>query len=72
MDEKLKLYTREQLAEFRKSIQAMGTEVKNGTIEIPQGHLLTKGRRAIAPIRPIDVVKARILDIHYIVVYLNI
>lgn len=63
MDEKLKLYTREQLAEFRKSIQAMGTEVKNGTIEIPQGHLLTKGRRAIAPIRPIDVVKAPITDV---------
>ncbi len=63
MDEKLKLYTKEQLAEFRKSIQAMGTEVKNGTIEIPQGHLLTRGRRAIAPIRPIDVIKAPITDV---------
>jgi len=63
MDDKLKFYTKEQLIEFRKSIQAMGTEVKNGTIEIPQGHLLTKGHRTLAPIKPIDVLKAPMTDV---------
>jgi len=63
MDKKLMFYSKEQLADFRKSIQAMGTTVNNGTIEIPQGHLLTKGRRPIAPIKPIDVIKAPMHDV---------
>ena len=63
MDKKFEFYSKNQLAEFRKSIQAMGTTVNNGTIEIPQGHLLTKGRKPITPIKPIDVIKAPMHDV---------
>ena len=38
-------YTKEQLSTFRSSIQNMGTDVNNGTVEIPLG--LTKGRKVL-------------------------
>ena len=57
-------YTKDNLNEFRKSIQAMGTTVKNGTVEIPMSSdILTKGRRAIAPIKPEDILKTPMNDI---------
>jgi len=61
--EKFTSYTKEYLTEFRKSIQAMGTAVKNGTIEIPQGSALTKGRRVEIPIKPEDVLKTPYSDV---------
>ena len=60
--EKLAQYTKEHLAEFRKSIQAMGTAVNNGTIEIPAGTVL-KGRRTETPITPAIVLKTPMADV---------
>ena len=55
--EKLGNYTKASLNEFRKSIQAMGTTVNNGTVEIPTGELLSKGRRVMERIKPDDILK---------------
>lgn len=63
-DKKLTLYSKAQLAEFRKSIQAMGDKVPNGTITLPVdgssgGSAL---RRLLNIVKPDDVLKTPIND----------
>ena len=53
--ENLTNYSKEQLGQFRKSIQNMGTSVNNGTIEIPLGDTMPKGRRIMERLKPEDV-----------------
>ena len=55
-------YTNAQLANFRKSIQAMGTPVNNGTIVIPEGTDLAK-RPILVNIKPDDILKTPTQDI---------
>ena len=53
-------YTKEQLSTFRSSIQNMGTDVNNGTVEIPLG--LTKGRKVLDKVNVNDVLKTPLSD----------
>ena len=41
------MYNKEHLAEFRKAIGSMGTEVKNGTIDLPLNSLVERGRKIL-------------------------
>ena len=63
MEEKFSNYSKSNLTEFRKSIQAMGTPVNNGTIEIPQGTILTNGHRPNLPIKPELILKTPLGDV---------
>lgn len=63
VEEKFTHYSKSNLTEFRKSIQAMGTPVNNGTIEIPQGTILTNGHRLNLPIKPELILKTPLSDI---------
>lgn len=60
--ENLSKYNKEHLNEFRKSIQNMGTAVNNGTIEIPLGDTMPKGRRIMERLKPDDVLKTTMND----------
>ena len=60
-NEKYGLYTKNQLNEFRKSIQAMGDPVHNGTVEIPLG--MTKGRKIVDKIKIEDILKTSYTDV---------
>ena len=64
MDEKkYTLYSKDQLNEFRKSIQNMGTTVSNGTVELPTTDtFMNKGRRVLDKVKPEDVLKTPISD----------
>ena len=55
------LYSKAQLSEFRKSIQAMGETVHNGTVEIPLG--MSKGRKIIDKVKIEDIIKTPYADI---------
>lgn len=59
-EKKYTLYSKNQLAEFKKSIQAMGDVVKNGTIEIPLG--MTKGRKIIDKISIEEILRTPFAD----------
>lgn len=61
--EKFAQYSKEHLAEFRKSIQAMGEPVKNGTIDIPDSARLIKGHRPFLPPKPQDIIKTPLSDV---------
>lgn len=61
--EKFAQYSKEHLSEFRKSIQAMGEPVKNGTIEIPDSSRLIKGHRPFLPPKPCDIIKTPLSDV---------
>lgn len=63
MEEKFAKYTNENLTNFRKAINKMGSPVGNGTVEIPMtSDVLTKGRRQVLPIKPEDVLKTPMSD----------
>ena len=63
MDEKKDygLYTKSQLNEFRKSIQAMGETVHNGTVEIPLS--MSKGRKISDKIKIEEIIKTPYSDV---------
>ena len=63
-ERKFAMYSKDQLNEFRKSIQNMGTVVGNGTVEIPlDAASTTKGRRMFDRIKPDDILKTPISDV---------
>lgn len=63
-ERKFAMYSKDQLSEFRKSIQNMGTVVGNGTVEIPlDAASTTKGRRMLDRIKPDDILKTPISDV---------
>lgn len=57
---KYKTYTKTYLNEFRKSIQAMGEPVKNGTVEIPVG--MTRGRKILDKVKIEDLLRTPYTD----------
>ena len=59
--EKTTLYSKDRLNEFRKSIQAMGETVHNGTVEIPLG--MSKGRKITDKIKIEDIIKTPYSDV---------
>lgn len=60
-EQKYTNYTKTQLAEFRKNIQAMGEPIKNGTAEIPLG--MTKGRKILDKVKIEDLLRTPYTDV---------
>jgi hypothetical protein len=61
-NKKFEFYDMSHLTEFRKSIQAMGTSVKNGTIEITPD-MLTQRHGPSLPVKPEEVLKTPLSDV---------
>ena len=61
MEEKYSNYNKNNLSEFRKSIQSMGNPIKNGTLEIPM--MTGKGKRIINKVDINEILRTPYADI---------